>query len=41
MTRPTLHTTQHRAESNTNVGAKIWYLVPQIIKDAHSLFIFI
>ena len=36
MTKPILYTSQYGRDSNTNLGAKIWYLVPQIIKEANS-----
>ena len=40
LNRPTVQTTHFGTESITNLGAKIWELVPQNIKEGSSLFIF-
>ena len=37
LSRPIFHMTHYRTESITNLGAKIWQLVPQNIKEANPL----
>ena len=37
LSRPIVHTTHYGAESIINLGAKIWELVQQNIKEASSL----
>lgn len=37
LTRPILHTTQYRTETITSLGAKIWFLVPENIKELKLL----
>ena len=37
LSRPTVHTTHYGTESITNLGAKIWELVPQNIKEVNFL----
>ena len=37
LSRPIVHTTHFGTESITNLGAKIWKLAPQNIKEASSL----
>ena len=36
LSRPIVYTTHYGTQSITNLGAKIWELVPKIIKEANS-----